>query len=92
MAEYTCTATIMGSVSGSDRQITYTLAQDPATAPADEVVEALMAYLHDTGDLPNSYAYELNTAFRNTDKRVVMAIGHLRFTGDTEPFLTMIGY
>ena len=91
MAEYACTATIMGSVSGSDRRITFAMAQDPATSPADEVVEALMDHLHETGDLPHSYAYELNTAFRNADKRVVMAIGHLRFTEDTEPFLTMIG-
>ena len=54
MAEYTCTATIMGSVSGSDRQITCTLAHDPATVPADEVVEALMTYPHETGDLPHT--------------------------------------
>ena len=92
MAEYTCTATIMGSVSGSDRQITYSMDRDPATVPADEVVEALMAYLHETGDLPHTYAYELNTAFRNADKRVILSIGHLHFTEDTEPFLTMIGY
>ena len=92
MAEYTCTATIMGSVSGSDRQITYAMDQDPATAPADEVVEALMAHLHESGSLPHSYAYELNTALRNADKRVVMVIGHLRFPQGSEPFLTMIGY
>ena len=92
MSDFRCTATIMGSVSGSDRQIGFTVDQDPATAPADEVVEALMSHLHETGDLPHSYAYELNTAFRNADKRVIMAIGHLRFPGDSQPFLTMIGY
>ena len=92
MADYPCKATVMGPVSGSDRRFDYVMDQDPASAPADEVVESLMAYLHDTGDLPNTHAYELNTAFRNTERRLVMAIGHLRYTNDSEPFLTMIAY
>ena len=92
MAEFTCTATVVGAVSGADRVVTFSMDRNPANTPADEIVEAFISKLYADGDLPSPESYELNSAIRNKDKRVVMVIGHLRGPHDETPFLTMIGY
>ena len=92
MAAFNCTATVMGAVSGADRKISFEMHTDPETTPADDIVAAFVAKLHEVGDLPSPDAYELNSAIRNKDKRVVMAIGQMRRPRDENPFITMISY
>ena len=92
MAAFTCTATVMGAVSGADRKVAFVMQTDPAAIPADDIVAAFVAKLHQDGDLPDPDAYELNSAIRNKEKRVVMAIGNMRWPRDESPFVTMISY
>ena len=68
------------------------MSRDPAVTPVDEVVEAFIGKLHATGNLPSADSYELNSAMRNKEKRVIMVIGHLLGPYDQTPFLTMIAY
>ena len=92
MAAFECTATVMGAAAGSDHQFVFAMDRDPATIPADEIVEAFARHLHDAGHLHDPNAYELNSVIRKPEKRLVMAIGHLRRPLDEDPFLTMINY
>ncbi len=92
MAAFECTATVMGAASGSDHRFTFSMARDPAQVPADEVVEAFARHLYEDGHLQDPNAYELNTVIRKSEKRLILAIGHLRHPLDEDPFLTMIGY
>ena len=92
MTAFECTATVMGVAAGSDHRFLFRMNQDPAQAPADEVVEAFARHLHDGGHLHDPNAYELNTVIRKPEKRLIMAIGHLRHPHDEDPFLTMINY
>ena len=92
MTTFTCTATVLGEASGGDRQIAFEMSRDPAVTPVDEVVEAFIGKLHATGNLPSADSYELNSAMRNKEKRVIMVIGHLLGPYVQTPFLTMIAY
>jgi hypothetical protein len=92
LTAHTCTATVLGPRSGGDRAIPFVVAEDPTGMAADDLVEAFMAELHRTGELPAGNGYELNAAIRKPEHRVVLAIGHLRLGREELPLAVMIAY
>ena len=92
MAEYQLSAVVLGPKSGSDRLYSFSIDRDPESVPADEMVERFMEYLHEKEELPDSNAYELNSAIRSGDSDVVMALGTLYFSNERIPFVSMISW
>lgn len=90
MSKATCHAVVMGPVSGSDTHYEFDVEADFFDKPADEIVEAFMAHIHEAGIIRHEFHYELNSAFKNKEKRVVTAIGNLQLEGDDLPFTAMI--
>ncbi|MCG8356794.1 MAG: hypothetical protein MI920_14585 [Kiloniellales bacterium] len=92
MTNYAMKAVVLGPRSGGDRWYDYEFDRDPEQTPADELVESFMQHLHDEKELPAAYAYELNSAIKNPNKRVVMAIGSLHLQNEDMPFVSMISW
>ena len=90
MPKTLCEATVMGYKSGSDSHYRFELDDDPMNLPADDVVDALMKHLRQTGYLGTNCKYETNTAFRNKEVGVVLAMGTLFLRGDPLPFAAFI--
>ncbi|MGF1476732.1 MAG: hypothetical protein ACFB6S_14330 [Geminicoccaceae bacterium] len=89
MAKVTCNAVVMGPVSGSDHLYQFDVEDDFMDRPADEIVEAFVDYLHREGELKDPSAYELNSAIKNREKGVIMAIGSLALGAELMPFVAM---
>jgi hypothetical protein len=90
MGKAVCHAVVMGPVSGSDSKYDFEVDDGFFNKPADEIVEAFMSHIHREGVIKNEIGYELNSAFKNKEKRVVTAIGSLHLNGDDLPFTVMI--
>lgn len=90
MAKTLCEATVMGYRSGGDSKYRFELPDDPMNLPADDVVDLLIQHLRDTNYLTERCTYETNSAIRNTEVGVVMAMGTLFIKGDPMPFLAFI--
>jgi hypothetical protein len=90
MAKATCHAVVLGPISGSDSHYEFEADDDLFQRPADEIVEAFMAHIHREGVIKHEFGYELNSAHKNKEKRVVTAIGNLLLDGDELPFTAMI--
>lgn len=85
-----CEATVMGHRSGADSRYRFQIEGDPMTMPADEVVEALMDHLRRTGIIGAGTRYELNSAIRNAECGVVLAVGTLLLKQHPLPFAAFI--
>ena len=83
------TAVVMGPKSGSDRWYEFTIDQNPDILPSDEIVEPFMKHLDYNGDLPGAYSYELNSAIKSDERKVVMAIGNLHPSNERMPFASI---
>lgn len=90
MGKAVCHAVVMGPVSGSDGHYEFEADDELFKKPADEIVEAFMQHIHRVGVIKHAFHYELNSAFKNKEKRVVTAIGHLQLDSDELPFTVMI--
>ena len=90
MGKAVCHAVVMGPVSGSDGHYEFEADEALFRQPADEIVEAFMHHIHQEGVIKHEFHYELNSAFKNKEKRVVTAIGNLHLDGDDLPFTVMI--
>ena len=90
MGKVICHAVVMGPVSGADGQYEFDADDGLFGKPADEIVEAFMHHIHSQGMIKHAFHYELNSAFKNKEKRVVTAIGQLHLNGDELPFTVMI--
>ena len=87
MLDLQMTAVILGPKSGSDRWYKFSMNRDPDSVPADEVVECFMSHLTEIDELPNSNAYELNSAIRSKEQNVVMSLGTLFFSNEPCPLV-----
>lgn len=85
-----CEATVMGYRSGGDSKYRFELEDDPMNMPADDVVDALIGHLRATGYLTKNCTYETNSAIRNKEVGVVLAIGTLYIKSDPMPFAAFI--
>lgn len=90
MSKIHCQAIVMGPVSGSDSTYKFDAPDDLFSRPADEIVEAFAAHIHEAGVISGAASYELNSAMKNREKNVVTAIGNLILGGDHLPFVVMI--
>lgn len=90
MARVHCRAVIMGDQSGADSAYTFEIDRPFDILPADELVEHLMDHLHAEGVLTQRYDYELNSAIRNREQQVVMAIGTLALSNQRLPFAVLV--
>ena len=90
MSKVACRGVIMGQQAGSDSTYRFEIERDFERTPADELVEHLMAHLQQVGMLRDRYDYELNSAIRNRDAGVVMAIGSLHLRNQHLPFAVLI--
>lgn len=90
MAGVIAKAVVMGPESGTDSTYKFAAPDNLMDLPSDEVVEMFIHHLHDSGMLPDRNAYELNSAFKNREKRVVTGLGSLHFSNEDMPFVVMI--
>lgn len=89
MSKTRCEAVVMG-YGGGDSRYRFEMEGDPMDRPADEAVEALMDHLHATGFLASACDDELDSAMKNQEHGIVLALGSLKLKRDTLPFAAFI--
>lgn len=90
MSEINCRAVIMDAHSGAENTYRFTAPADILSHPADEIVERFMDHMNEIHYTHNPIRWELNSAMKNRDAKVVTALGHLLFEHGDIPFMAMI--
>ena len=92
MARVKCRSVIMDYAGEGENTYEFDAEDNIFDLPADEVVEALMRHIDQRKILREPVRYELNSANRYPEKRLVCAMGSfLLKDGARLPFITMIG-
>jgi hypothetical protein len=81
-------ATLMAYGEGGENTFEFLAAPHLMEQPADEVVEAFIAYMNGQGITDTPFRYELNGAVKHGD--ILTAMGSLLLKGRSFPFIAMI--
>lgn len=85
-----CHAVMMDAETGVEDRYDFEMEKEIFTHPAHEVVDAFFKYLQRHHETPKHGRWELNSAIRNKDKRLVTSMGHLILPHGEIPFMVMI--
>jgi hypothetical protein len=83
-------AALLDAESGANESYKFEAECSLFTLPADEIIHVFINYLNANEYSKRPVGYELNSALKKTDKRIVMATGALLIDKGEIPFLLMI--
>lgn len=90
MTKTTCHAVMMDADRGTEARYDFDLEKEVFDHPAHEVINAFFDYLKAHHEAPEHGQWELNSAIRNKEKRLVTSMGHLILPHGEIPFMLMI--
>lgn len=90
MAGVTYCAALLDAETGGNETYEFEAKADLFQMPARDIVETFIKHLDTESRYPSPMSYELNSAVKKQNKRIVMATGSLIVARGEIPFLLMI--
>ena len=90
MASVTYCAALLDAETGGNETYEFEAKADLFQMPACDIVDTFIKHLNNGGSYPSPMSYELNSAVKKENRKIVMATGSLLVAKGEIPFLLMI--